>query len=183
MIWNLFAPSLLLTYSIVMRLHQGYLLSVRERWTTQRDPTAMGAYALSILPLIKFLFEFINLNKKNSKKVVFVDGFSVAGSLKNFKDYWDKLTAVGPKCGYFPKPTKSYLIIKEEKLMEAQNLFANSRENITDEGKRHLDAVIGSTEYRDWYLKYLVKAWDNQLTILSTIPEIQPQVAYLTFRL
>ena len=140
---------MLLTYSIVMRLHQGYLLSVRERWTTQRDPTATGAYALSILPLIKFLFEFINLNKKNSKKVVFVDGFSVAGSLKNFKDYWDKLTAVGPKCGYFPKPTKSYLIIKEEKLMETQNLFANSRENITDEGKRHLDAVIGSTEYRD----------------------------------
>ena len=128
---------------------QGYLLSVRERWTTQRDPTAMGAYALSILPLIKFLFEFINLNKKNSKKVVFVDGFSVAGSLKNFKDYWDKLTAVGPKCGYFPKPTKSYLLIKEEQLMEVQNLFANSRENITDEGKRHLDAVIGSTEYRD----------------------------------
>ena len=33
--------------------------------------------------------------------------------------------------------------------MEAQKLFANSRENITDEGKRHLDAVIGSTEYRD----------------------------------
>ena len=67
--------------------------------------------------------------------------------------------------------------------MEAQKLFANSRENITDEGKRHLDAVIGSTEYRDWNLKYLVKAWDNQLTILSTIPETQPQVAYLTFRL
>ena len=47
--------------------------------------------------------------------------------------------------GYFPKPTKSYLIVKEKKMMEAQNLFANSRVDITAEGKRHLGAVIGST--------------------------------------
>ena len=57
--------------------------------------------------------------------------------------------------------------------MEAQNLFANSRVNITDEGRRHLSAVIGSTEYRDEYVKDLVKVWERQLTILSTIAEIQ----------
>ena len=34
-------------------------------------------------------------------------------------------------------------------MMEAQNLFANSRVNITVEGKRYLGAVIGSAEYRD----------------------------------
>ena len=57
--------------------------------------------------------------------------------------------------------------------MEAQNLFANSRVNITAEGRRHLGAVIGSTEYRDEYVKDLVKVWESQLTILSTIAEIQ----------
>ena len=31
--------------------------------TTQGDPTTMGTYALGILLLIKFLLEFINLNK------------------------------------------------------------------------------------------------------------------------
>ena len=65
--------------------------------------------------------------------------------------------------------------------MEAQNLFANSRVNITAEGKIHLGAVIGSIEYRDEYVKYLVKNWDNQLTILSTIAETQPQATYLAF--
>ena len=45
--------------------------------------------------------------------------------------------------------------------MEAPNLFANSRVNITAEGKRHLGAVIGSTEYCDEYVKDLVKDWDN----------------------
>ena len=46
----------------------------------QGDPTAIGAYALDIVPLIKFLFEFINLNKMNVKEVAFVDDFSVFGS-------------------------------------------------------------------------------------------------------
>ena len=82
--------------------------------TTQGDPTAMGAYALGILPLIKFLLEFINLNDMNAKEVVFSNDFFVAGSLNSIKDYWDKLTAIGPKYGYIPKPTKSYLIVKEK---------------------------------------------------------------------
>ena len=164
-----------------MPLHQGYLLSVRERWTTQGDPTAMGAYALGILSLIKFLLEFINLNKMNSKEVGFEDGFSIAGSLKNFKDYWDKLTAIDPKYGYFSKPAKPYLVVKEKKMMEAQSVFANSRANITAKGKRHFGAVIGSAEYRGEYVKDLVKDWDSQLTILSTIAETQPQTASLAF--
>ena len=82
--------------------------------TTQGGPTAMGAYALGVLPLIKFPLEFINLNKVTAKEVVFADDFSVAGNLNGIKDYWDKLTAIGPKYGYFPKPTKYYLIVKEK---------------------------------------------------------------------
>ena len=47
----------------------------------------MKAYALGILPLIKFLLEFTNLNDMNAKEVVFLDDFSVAGSLNSIKDY------------------------------------------------------------------------------------------------
>ena len=45
--------------------------------------------------------------------------------------------------------------------MEAQNLLANLRVNITAEGKIHLGAVIGSAEYCDKYVKDLVKVWEN----------------------
>ena len=65
--------------------------------------------------------------------------------------------------------------------MEAQNLFANSRVNIRAEGKRHLGAVIGNTKHRGEYVKDLVKDWENQLTILSTIAETQQQAAYSAF--
>ena len=63
----------------------------------------------------------------NATQVVFTDDFSVAGNLNSIKDYWGKLTAIGPKYGYFRKPMKSYHLIVKEKLMEAQNLFANLR--------------------------------------------------------
>ena len=53
--------------------------------------------------------------------------------------------------------------------MEAQNLFANLRVNITVEEKTHLGAVIRSIEYCHEYVKDLVKDWDNQLTMLSAI--------------
>ena len=102
----------------------------------------MGAYVLGILPLIKLLLQFINLNEMNVEEAVFADEFSIAGSLNRIKDYRDELTAISPKYGYFPKPAKSYLIGKEE----AQNVFANSRVNVTAEGKRHLCEVIGSTD-------------------------------------
>ena len=131
------------------------------------------------------MLEFINLNEINAKGVVFAGDFSVACNLNSIKDYWDKLTAIGPKYCYFPKPTKPYLIVKENKLMEKQKLFANSRVNKKEgkrqlsEGKRQLGAIIGSTEYCDEYMKHLVKDRDNQLTILSTIAEKQPQASYL----
>ena len=50
----------------------------------------------------------------NAKEAAFVDHFSVACSLNSIKDYWDKLTAIVSKYGYFPKPTKSYLIVKKK---------------------------------------------------------------------
>ena len=65
--------------------------------------------------------------------------------------------------------------------MEAQNLFANSRVNITAEGKRHIGVVIVSTKYYDECVKDLVKDWDKQFAILSTITETQPQAAYTAF--
>ena len=59
-------------------------------------------------------------------------------------------------------------------MMEAQNLFANSRvKNMTAEGKAHLGAVFGSIEYRDEDVKNVVKDWHNQLIFLSTIAETQ----------
>ena len=109
----------------------------------------MRVCAFGILPLIKFLLEFIHVNKMNAKEVAFAGNFFVTDSLNSIKNYSGKLTATDPKYGYFPKPTKFYLTVKENKFINAQTLHANSRVNIATEEKRHLGAVTGSTDYRD----------------------------------
>ena len=109
------STSIINCYATPSRL---FIVGVEEilssKGATQGDATAMRAYELGILSLIKFFLEFIDLNNINAKEVVFLGAFSVAGSLNSIKDYWDKLTAIGPKYGYFSKPTKSYLIVKEK---------------------------------------------------------------------
>ena len=60
---------------------------ISSEGTTLGNPTALGAYVLGILALIKLLLEFINLNQRNVKEVAFADNFSVAGSLNIIKDY------------------------------------------------------------------------------------------------
>ena len=49
------------------------------------------------------------------------------------------------------------------------------------EGKRHFGANVGSEIYKREYVDDLVKDWNSQLCILSTIEESQPQAAYSVF--
>ena len=104
-------------YATPSRLFIVVVAEIRScKETTQGDPTAMGANALGILPLREFWLQFINLNEMNVKEAVFADDFSVASSLNSFKDYQGELTAIGSKYSNFPKPVKSYLMVKEKKI-------------------------------------------------------------------
>ena len=52
-----------------------------------------------------------------------------------------------------------------------RNLFANSEAHTTAEWKRYLDVVIWGIKHCDKDVKDLVKDWESQLTIWSTITE------------
>jgi len=55
----------------------------------------------------------------------------------------------GPKYRYYLQPTKSWLIVKQEKLEQARRAFEGTGIQITIEGERHLGVVIGNEEYKE----------------------------------
>ena len=56
---------------------------------------------------------------------------------------------IGLNYGYYPPPTKSWLIVRENK---AVWLFEGKNIQISTEGKRHLGAVIGMKENKKNYI-------------------------------
>ena len=58
----------------------------------------------------------------------------------------------GPKYGYHPKPSKSFLIVKQYYKEYGERIFAGSNINITTEGARNLGAVLGDFSFKEKYV-------------------------------
>ena len=86
-----------------------------EEGTTQGDPIAMPIYAIGIDPLIKVLRSCLGV-----QQAAFADDLSGTGSIESLKAWWDKEVSLGPKIGYYAKPSKSWLIVKPQLLAKAE---------------------------------------------------------------
>ena len=150
--------------------------------TTQGDPIAMAVYAIAAIPLLLMVLEITdNLPGVRTKSEAYADDFSAAGSLQNLLKWWTALCRLGPKFGYHPEPRKSWLIVKPTHLASAEQIFSSTEINITTEGKRHLGASIGSSEYRDHYVNEKIDNICQELHLLSEIGKIEPHAAYAGF--
>ena len=96
--------------------------------------------------------------------------------------WWITVAKEGEKYGYFVKPSKSWLILKDEgRKEEAENLFMDCPINIATSGKRHLGATIGTQEFKTSYIDEKVTAWCKRLEKLSEIAKSEPHVAYAAY--
>ena len=69
----------------------------------------------------------------------FADDGSVGGKSLKIKEYWDTLKNIGPKYGYFPKASKTVIIVKRpEDLEEVNRIFHGEGIKITVAGERHI---------------------------------------------
>ena len=72
--------------------------------------------------------------------------------------------------------------MKLEKYETAKYIFKDTNLNITNKGKRHLDAVVGREEFRKEYVIIRVNEWVTELKLLTKIAKFYPQPAYCAFR-
>ena len=151
-----------------------------EEGSTQGDVGAMGMYAVGTRPLIDILRNNTDMSK--CQQVWYADDSSAAGLLREIRKWWNILNEAGPKFGYYPKPSKTILIVKNEDcLILAEKLFENTGIKITLSGERHLGAVIGSQEYRDQYVHAKINKWIEDVEQLSQIAVDEPQLAYCAY--
>ena len=144
--------------------------------TTQGDPLAMSLYAISLQPLITLLGIH-----SSAKQCWYADDATGAGALTDIRKWWDELLAAGPALGYYPNAKKCWLVVKSEKLKEANDVFAETGINITAEGRKHLGAALGQRSYLEEYVGSKVKEWISEVTLLAEFATSQPQACYAAF--
>ena len=146
--------------------------------TTQGDPFAMPTYGIGLTPLLDLLKEIPMIEVKLA---AFADDLAGGGSLKDLKQWWDAINVIGPLYGYFPKASKSWIIVKEEKYEEATKIFKDCAINITTEGHKYLGGIIGKEDFKASHVESIVEEWVRQIKILAKIAKSQPQAAYSAF--
>ena len=149
--------------------------------TTQGDPVAMVIYAIAIIPLILMLVEIRMQNNMHTKRAAYADDLTVAGPINQLRTLWNTLCRLGPKFRYFPEGSKSWTIVRGNAKEQAQAIFDNTKIKITTDGQRHLGAVIGTTNFKQNYIKEKISQWILEVRILSKITWYDPQAAYLRF--
>ena len=72
---------------------------------------------------------------------------------------------------------KKWLIVKEEHLSNAVNVFKNKCVQITKEGHRNLGAALGIQFFIEEYISLQVRKWVDEVKQLATIAQRQPHAA------
>ena len=89
--------------------------------TTQGNPTAMPMYGIVLTPLLKHLPTCYP--ERDPKMVAFTNDLTSSGRLSKLSGWWKVFSDVGPKYGYFPKPSKTIFIVKAEYESKAAKIF------------------------------------------------------------
>ena len=135
----------------------------------------MPWYAINTRTLIDRLRVLI----PDVKQAWLADDSAGGGSLTSLHDWFMQLSKEGEKFGYYVNGSKSWLIVKNAENMEEAEKVFGAKVKITTDGKRHLGAVIGSSEYKDEYCENMVDEWMGELDNLTEIAKSQPQAAYI----
>ena len=127
------------------------------------------------------LVEIRMQDNNHTKTAAYADDLTVAGPIDQIRIWWNTFCRLGPKFGYFPEGSKSRLIVRENAKERAQTIFDNTKIKISTDGQRHLEAVIGTANFKQNYMKEKINQWIQELRILSKITWYKPQAAYSCF--
>ena len=123
-----------------------------QEGTTQGDPMAMPAYTVGITPLLQMIKvredDVSTAGDEKVKHAAYADDLGGAGVLECLRTWWNQVVHFGPLLGYYPKASKSWLVVKEDRVDTAREIFADTDINITSEGRAYLGGFVGTMGLR-----------------------------------
>ena len=115
------------------------------------------------------------------KQAAFAGGLGGADPIHELKSWWKNIERYEPLLGYYPKPSKSWLIVKPKNVSLAKEIFADTDLQISTEGHQYLGGYVGSNDGNLNYMQEKVSKWIQELELLSEIARFEPQAAYTAF--
>ena len=110
--------------------------------TTQGDIPAMQIFSIATKPMV---YE----DETKTRKSFYADDGAGSGTLETIHEWWTSLLAQFPKYGFFPKATKTTLLVKLEQYEWAVQIFAGSGLNVTADATKYLGGYAGPRETCD----------------------------------
>jgi len=153
---------------------------------TTRAALAMAMYALALAPLLKELHP-------KCLQVWYADDATGCDTLVRMRAWFDALRALGPKYGYFPKPSKCILVVKPDRFDQAMEIFKGTKVKlqvdgakdsgveVNTTGTRHLGAAVGTPEFKADYVNKKIDGWVAALKKLAVVATSQPHAAFSAF--
>lgn len=169
-----FSTVLTNTYRESSALYLGEDTLLSKEGTTQGDPLAMPMYALATRPLI----DALRAPNSSIKQIWYADDAFAVGKFSDLREWWDKLSSIGPTFGYFVNAAKTWLVTKDHFHESATALFENSKVNITTDGRPMLGSPIGKLAFVSSFISSKVQVWVEEVERLSLFAESQPHAAY-----
>ena len=114
-------------------------------------------------------------------QVWYADDAAGAGQVKRLREWWDVINTQGPRFGYFPNASKTWLVTKEDLLPSAMQAFADTDVQVTSDGRPYLGAALGTEEYAQAFVADKVQQWRDELEQLARIAHTQPHAAHSAF--
>ena len=109
------------------------------------------------------------------------DDASATGGVTQLRNWWRSLCDIGPSFGYYPNPSKTWLVVKDGSHAAAAAAFGDTEVKLTTDGRPYLGSPIGTSEFMTSFITNKVEGWSEELELLATYGVTQPHAAYSAF--
>ena len=75
----------------------------------------MLIHAIARIPFVLMIMEIMSTSPDNTSKMfAYAGDFTARGTVKDLKYWWETLFEPGPRFGYYPEASKTWLIFKND---------------------------------------------------------------------